>query len=170
MNIAALKPSGKYYFRPDTTLNREASDYWLPDGVEEVVLVPCIYSKVIKAGKCIGERFAHRHIDNFGFGVFLDAAGADPQEATCMDATSYISGDTLPFIAIGNSSFEVSVNGEPWYRGDAFDEGMLCDALVTISRKSSVRATDIVALCLPASVTLHKGDSFSFSGKKVNIL
>ena len=170
MNTAVARPSGSYYFRPDTTLNREACDYYLPDGVEEMVLTPCIYSKVTKAGKCIGEKFALRHIDNFGFGVLLDAAGTEPQEATCMDATSYLSGDTSPFSESGDSSFEVSVNGEPWFSRSGFEAGMLTDALVAVTRRSSVRASDLLTVCLPDSVILRKGDSFCFSGHKVSIL
>jgi len=170
MNIVVLRPSGNYYFRPDTTLNREACDYYIPDGVEGLDLVPCIYARVTKAGKCIAKKFAPRHIDNFGFGVFLDAAGVDTQEAICMDATSYLSGDTLPLSGIGDSKFEISVNGETCFRQDNFNEDMLYDALASISVRSSVRATDLVAVCLPASIRLHKGDYFSFCGRKVNIL
>ena len=170
MNIAVLKPSGRYCFRPDTTLNREACDYYLPDGIEEVTLTPCIYSKVIKAGKCISARFAGRHIDNFGFGVLLDAAGSDPQEASCMDGTSYISGDTLPLGEAAGRAFDVCINGEPWFIKDDFEESLLAEAVVTVSRRSSLRATDIVAVSLPASISLRKGDWFSFCGKKVNIL
>ena len=170
MNIAVLKPEGNYCFRPDTTLNREARDYYLPDGVDAVVLTPCIYSKVIKAGKCVSERFAGRYVDNFGFGVLLDAGGVDPLEAFCLDGTSYLSGDTVPLSEIEGAGFEVCINGEPWFKGDRFDAAMLFDALVTVSRRSSVRATDLLAVCLPASVTLHKGDSFSFEGHRVDIL
>ena len=170
MNIAVVRTSGSYYFRPDTTLNRESLDYYLPDGVEELTLVPCLYSKVIKAGKCISSKYALRHIDNFGFGVLLDAVGGDPQEAVCMDATSYLSGDTLPLAEIENAAFEVSVNGEPQFSREGFGAGMLTDALVTVSRKSSLRATDLLAVCLPASIILHKGDCFCFAGHKVSIL
>lgn len=170
MNIAVLRPSGNYCFRPDTTLNREARDYYIPDGIEAVTLRPCIYSKIIKAGKCVSERFAERYVDNFGFGVLLDAEDTDPMEAFCMDGSSYLSGDTAPVSGINDAVFEVSVNGKPWLRKEEFSAGMLFDALVTVSRMSSVRATDMIAVCLPESVTLHKGDSFTFEGQKVNIL
>ncbi|MBR0534692.1 MAG: hypothetical protein IJK19_08480 [Bacteroidales bacterium] len=170
MNIAVLKTSGNYCFRPDNTLNREARDYYLPDGVEAVSLTPCIYAKVVKAGKCIAGRFAGRYVDNFGFGVLLDAASADPMEAVCLDGTSYLSGDTLPVSDIEEAAFEVLVNEEPWYSGGAFSAAMLHDAVVTVSRRSSLRATDLLAVCLPASTILHKGDSFSFAGHKVSIL
>lgn len=170
MNIAVVRPSGSYYFRPDTTLNREALDYYIPDGVEELTLTPCIYSKVTRAGKCISQKFALRHIDNFGFGVLLDAVGGDPQEAVCMDATSFLSGDTLPFSEIGDAAFEVSVNGEPRFCRDHFDAGMMCDALATVSRRSSLRATDLLAVCLAEPVVLKKGDCFCFAGHKVSIL
>ena len=170
MNIAVLKSSGNYCFRPDTTLNREARDFYLPDGVEAIVLTPCIYSKVVKAGKCVAQRFATRYVDNFGFGVLLDAEGADPLEAICLDGSSYLSGETLPVGDIEDASFEVVVNGEPWFSRDGFSAEMLYDALVAVSRRSSVRATDLLAVCLPSSVTLRKGNSFSFAGHKVEIL
>ena len=170
MNIAVLKPSGKYCFRPDTTLVREARDYYLPDGVDAVVLTPCIYARVVKAGKCISERFAGRYIDNFGFGILLDADGADPLEAICLDGSSYLSGETQPLSGMEAAAFEVSVNGESWLARDSFSPAMLYDALVTVSRRSSVRATDLLAVCLPDSIVLHRGDSFTFSAQKVNIL
>ncbi|MBR5735590.1 MAG: hypothetical protein IKX60_02195 [Bacteroidales bacterium] len=170
MNIAVLRSSGKYCFRPDTTLNREARDYYLPDGVEAVILTPCIYSRVVKAGKCISVKFAGRYVDNFGFGVLLDAKDSDPLEAICLDASSFLSGETLPFSEIGNAVFEVGVNGKPVFRQDSFSTSTLIDALVTVSRRSSVRATDLLAVCLPASVVLHKGDHFTFQGRKVEIL
>lgn len=170
MNIAVLKSSGNYCFRPDTTLNREARDYYLPDGVDAVVLSPCIYSKVVKAGKCVAERFAPRYVDNFGFGVLLDAGSADPLEAICLDGSSYLSGETLPIEGIEDASFEVAVNGEPRFTSNSFSAGMLYEALVKVSRLSSLRATDLLAVCLPSSITLHRGDSFSFARHKVDIL
>lgn len=170
MNIAVLKPTGNYCFRPDTTLNREARDYYLPDGIEAVTLNPCIYAKIIKAGKCISARFAERYVDNFGFGVLLEAQDADPMEAICLDGSSYLSGDTTPVSEIADAVFEVSVNGNPWLRKEGFSAGMLRDALVKVSGRSSVRATDLIAVCLPETVTLHKGDFFSFCGQKVDIL
>lgn len=170
MNLAVLRPSGNYCFRPDTTLNREARDYYLPDGIEAVTLTPCIYARVVKAGKCISPRFAERYVDNFGFGVFLDADDADPLEAICLDGSSYLSGGTAPLSEIPDAVFEVSVNGSPWLRQESFSTGMLFDALVTVSKRSSVRASDLLAVCLPESVILHKGDFFSFEGHRVCIL
>ena len=170
MNIAVLKPSGKYCFRPDTTLVREARDYYLPDGVNAVILTPCIYARVIKAGKCIAERFAGRYIDNFGFGILLDAGDADPLEAICLDGSSYLSGETRPLPELEAAAFEVGINGKPWMARDSFSPAMLFDALVTVTRRSSVRATDLMAVCLPDSIVLHRGDSFTFLEQKVNIL
>jgi len=170
MNIAVLKPSGNYCFRPDSTLNREAADYYIPDGIDALTLTPCIYTRLVRAGKCIGERFAQRYADNFGFGVLLDAAGADPFEALCMDSTSYLSGQTGPMSEIGDAAFEVCVNGEALFRHDAFNAAMLYDALVKISSKSTLRASDLVAVCLPSSIILKRGDCFSFGGHEVKIL
>ena len=169
MNIAVLTVSGSYYFRPDTTLNREAEEYYVPDGVESLNLVPCIFSRIGKAGKCISSRFARRYINNFCFGVLLDAPELCAGEATCMDATTCLSA-AMPLEELGNAVFEVNLNGRPCFRYDDFNFGMLSDALVKITRRSSVRASDMIAVCLSDGIRLEKGDSCTFARRSLSIL
>ena len=87
-----------------------------------------------------------------------------------MDATSYLSGDTLPFPEIASAAFEISVNGENCFSKNDFEESVLYGALATVTQRSSLRASDLLAVCMPAVATLKAGDYFCFAGHKVCIL
>ena len=94
-----------YCFRPDTTLEKESFDYYIPDGVSELTYSPVLFVRLCRAGKAIGERFAGRY---YGSG-----AAAGLSMASSLDKTSL-----LPFPLIdkdvlenGGNSFSLSVNG-----------------------------------------------------------
>ena len=53
MKIVVANPSGSYYCKPDSTLNHNNSDYYCPEGVALLEVVPCIYTHIDKAGKCV---------------------------------------------------------------------------------------------------------------------
>ena len=109
-----------YCFRPDTTLEKESFDYYIPDGVSELTYSPVLFVRLCRAGKAIGERFAGRYYDSGGFGVLLygesiigSGAAAGLSMASSLDKTSL-----LPFPLIdkdllenGGNSFSLSVNG-----------------------------------------------------------
>lgn len=109
-----------YCFRPDTTLEKESFDYYIPDGVSELTYSPVLFVRLCRAGKAIGEKFAGRYYDSGGFGVLLygesiigSGAAAGLSMASSLDKTSL-----LPFPLIdkdllenGGNSFSLSVNG-----------------------------------------------------------
>lgn len=109
-----------YCFRPDTTLEKESFDYYIPDGVSELTYSPVLFVRLCRAGKAIGEKFAGRYYDSGGFGVLLygesiigNGAAAGLSMASSLDKTSL-----LPFPLIdkdllenGGNSFSLSVNG-----------------------------------------------------------
>ena len=108
-----------YCFRPDTTLEKESFDYYIPDGVSELTYSPVLFVRLCRAGKAIGEKFAGRYYDSGGFGVLLygesiigSGAAAGLSMASSLDKTSL-----LPFPLIdkdllenGGNSFSLSVN------------------------------------------------------------
>lgn len=63
MNVIAVRSDGTWYTRPDTTLEREEKDLYLPDRYESAYVVEGIYVRIVKAGKAIGERFVGRYLD-----------------------------------------------------------------------------------------------------------
>lgn len=108
-----------YCFRPDTTLEKESFDYYIPDGVSELTYSPVLFVRLCRAGKAIGEKFAGRYYDSGGFGVLLygesiigSGAAAGLSMASSLDKTSL-----LPFPLIdkdvlekSGNSFSLSVN------------------------------------------------------------
>lgn len=101
-----------YCFRPDTTLEKESFDYYIPDGVSELTYSPVLFVRLCRAGKAIGEKFAGRYYDSGGFGVLLygesiigSGAAAGLSMASSLDKTSL-----LPFPLIDKDVLEKSGN------------------------------------------------------------
>ena len=109
-----------YCFRPDTTLEKESFDYYIPDGVSELTYSPVLFVRLCRAGKAIGEKFAGRYYDSGGFGVLLygesiigNGAAAGLSMASSLDKTSLLPFPLIDKDVLENSenSFSLSVNG-----------------------------------------------------------
>jgi len=127
MNIIVVRPDGSWYSRPDTTLEREERDFYLPDEFECAVVRRCLFVKIAKAGKAIGLKFADRYYDSFGRGwvIYGDENKMCP----------YIDGSTL----LGNvtaSSADL----------DSATRQRIAEALSRITLTMSVRTGDLLLL------------------------
>lgn len=175
-----------YCFRPDTTLEKESFDYYIPDGVSELTYSPVLFVRLCRAGKAIGEKFAGRYYDSGGFGVLLygesiigSGAAAGLSMASSLDKTSL-----LPFPLIdkdvleksGNifslsvnersvnehSVNEHSVNERSVNRNGTFachpDFAGIPEILHRISLRTSLRTGDIVAVELGERLPIHAGE------------
>jgi len=72
MNLIIAKDLNKgFIFRPDSSLIRNQSEYYIPDYVENLSFAPVLCVKVFKPGKAISSKFILRHIDTFNYGVIL---------------------------------------------------------------------------------------------------
>lgn len=165
-----------YCFRPDTTLEKESFDYYIPDGVSELTYSPVLFVRLCRAGKAIGEKFAGRYYDSGGFGVLLygesiigSGAAAGLSMASSLDKTSL-----LPFPLIdkdvlenGGNSFslsvkERSVNGLSVNGNGTFachpDFAGIPEILHRISLRTSLRTGDIVAVELGERLPIHAGE------------
>ncbi|MGN0189693.1 MAG: hypothetical protein ACI395_09285, partial [Candidatus Cryptobacteroides sp.] len=69
MNIALKTYSGMVTSRPDTTWERENRDWYIPDFITGVLWSPVLFTRIGKAGKCVGRKYADRYIDGMGFGL-----------------------------------------------------------------------------------------------------
>lgn len=172
MKIVAYKRSGEYCCRPDTTLNHNNSDYYCPDGVTALKAVPCVYTHIDKAGKCVAARFARRYFKSAAFGCLLtDAtAGVLPDVATSMDFTSIMDMSFADCESPASGDFTLCVNGSKVYSagGNRFTED-LAAAIVDITRRTSLRIGDIVAVELCEAVTVASGDIIEMSSSSRNI-
>ena len=72
MNII-ISPFEKetYYFRSDSTFIRAISDYYIPDYVKELSLVPVLVFRIDRAGKAVRSKFAMRYFGPFNYGILL---------------------------------------------------------------------------------------------------
>ena len=93
MNIALKTFSGQVTSRPDTTWERENRDFYIPDFVREMLWSPVLFTRVGKAGKCIGRKYADRYIDGMGFGLLLHPlveCNGEAVPSSCMDHTTIL--------------------------------------------------------------------------------
>lgn len=127
MNIIVVKNDGSWYTRPDTTLEREPKDFYIPDGMMAATAASFRYIRIIKAGKAIQPKFAGRYYDSFGSGVILYGKGTDGA------LHPYIDGSTIILPADESS--------------DVLDDeaaGLIAAALQNVTASMSVRIGDIV--------------------------
>ena len=140
--VSLHEAGGRYCFRPDTTLEKESFDYYVPEGIMSMSCCPVLFVRICKAGKAIKERFAERYFDEGGYGVLLYAEDLIQGHGTCITQGAAGGGNTsmsaaecamangsfsmassldktslLPFPlygkdVLGNSMFSMSVNGK----------------------------------------------------------
>lgn len=124
MNIIAVPYNRRsFYLRPDTTLNRDCLDFYLPENITSLSAVPFAYVKVCKAGKSLLRKFAYRYYGGLGYGLALEATPlivpgepASFVEANSLDYSTYLltedsegDGVTPPdFIKEGESLFTLT--------------------------------------------------------------
>lgn len=147
MNLIIFKSDGSYYVRPDTTLEREARDFYIPHGCSEVCGCRCFYTRIIKAGKAVSEKFAARYFDSVGEGCLLYCDG-EPWT----DNSSLLKPEMRPLQA--NAA---AVAGQP---SDTELAARLTEALVAVTARTSVRIGDLLILEDPERITLRQGDTF----------
>lgn len=124
MNIIVVRPDGSFYTRPDTTLERDPKDFYLPDDLSAVTARTCTYIKITKAGKAVPERFATRYFDAVGKGVLL----------YCDDA--------VPYVDYSSYFFQECTPASNCLPGEI---SRICSEISRITRHISVRYADIIA-------------------------
>jgi len=138
MNIIVVRPDGSSYTRPDTTLERDPKDFYLPDDLQKVTARTCTYIKIIKAGKAVPERFATRYFDAIGRGVLL-----------------YCDND-IPYIDYSSYFFEECTPAANCLPGEI---SHLCREIERITRHISVRYADVIAFEHDDPREFHRGDT-----------
>ncbi len=161
MNII-VKPYGSRscHCRPDTTWERENKDFYSPECVNELHWAPILFVRVSKAGKCIGEKFASRYYDAFGFGALMYVGDMMPclASASCADHTSLLPFPLYNPVVLENeeNTYKVMKNDESIFNigsGSALKteiEAAICKA----SQLTSLRIGDFVAMELASVAPL----------------
>ncbi len=161
MNII-IRPYGRetFYCRPDTTWERENKDFYSPECVNELHWAPILFVRISKAGKCIGEKFASRYYDAFGFGALMYIGDLIPciASASCADRTSLLPFPLYNPIVLENegNTYEVYKNNESIFNivGGSGLKAEIEAAICKASQMTSLRIGDFVAVELAPVVPL----------------
>lgn len=151
MNILIRrKKDDKIYFRPDTSLNRECSDIYVPEDISELYYSPIIFTIITKAGKYISPKFISRYFDSFSFGILLyEGEGIKNEDyacSSCLDKSSIISSKIFHEEDLKDKSFIIKSLDKDIYTYTSTDLKELESAICCGSICTSLRIGDIVAL------------------------
>ena len=161
MNII-IKPynpqEGLFYFKPDTTLNRDYTNLYLPHFIKRVEAKELFYTRIDRAGKGIAERYASRYFSKGNYAlsisiapdIFPNAApSAAPSQAA--SATPSQASSTRPSAAIINRSVANSIDYSFYSMpAEKIEDPQLieqfCKYIAQITEIISLRTGDIIAI------------------------
>jgi len=156
MNIIVMSSDGRHvYCRPDTSLERENRDFYLPDNCLELEFTPVLFARVSKSGKCVSAKFAERYYDAVSAGVlFYEACEKDSYEiasSSCCDHSSRLPQAmmTKADIAGLETTFNLFCDEDCIYSnclGESEIKMMAEDAIVKASAKVSLRIGDLIVV------------------------
>ncbi len=196
MNILTISHNSDfYYIRPDISLNRDSNDYFCPDGITEITVAPFIYIRMDKAGKAVSRKFAPRYYSTVGYGVNLTAASlidsSVPQSfltANSLDNTTYVSKtytfEEFPFDNFANElkhicrDLNIPAEYSEFLLGKEKNEQsshiekimqIFNAEIEKITRLTSVRTGDYIAIELAPHTPLPIGNSFKFGEIAFNV-
>ena len=169
MNII-IKPynpqEGLFYFKPDTTLNRDYTNLYLPHFIKRVEAKELFYIRIDRAGKGIAERYASRYFSKGNYAlsisiapdIFPNAApsvapsqapSAMPSQAA--SATPSAAPNATPSAAIINGSVANSIDYSFYSMpAEKIEDPQLieefCKYIAQITEIISLRTGDIIAI------------------------
>ena len=157
MNII-IKPynpqEGLFYFKPDTTLNRDYTNLYLPHFIKRVEAKELFYTRIDRAGKGIAERYASRYFSKGNYALSISIApdifpNATPSQAP--SATPSAAPNTTPSAAIINRSVANSIDYSFYSMpAEKIEDSQLieefCKYIAQITEIISLRTGDIIAI------------------------
>ena len=161
MNII-IKPynpqEGLFYFKPDTTLNRDYTNLYLPHFIKRVEAKELFYTRIDRAGKGIAERYASRYFSKGNYALSISIApdifpNAAPSTAPSQaaSATPSQASSTRPSAAIINRSVANSIDYSFYSMpAEKIEDPQLieqfCKYIAQITEIISLRTGDIIAI------------------------
>ena len=165
MNII-IKPynpqEGLFYFKPDTTLNRDYTNLYLPHFIKRVEAKELFYIRIDRAGKGIAERYASRYFSKGNYALSISIApdifpnsapsatqsaapSATPSQAACGTPNA------TPSAAIINGSVANSIDYSFYSMpAEKVEDPQLieqfCKYIAQITEIISLRTGDIIAI------------------------
>ena len=174
MNIAVQTFSGKVIVRPDTTRVKDGEDVYMPEYVSRLEWSPVLYTKIIKSGRSVGEKFADRYFDSFNIGALLypsdliDGSEEGYACASCLDHTSILN---LQFFDIKSAEkpdnkIVISNNNNVLYSNNVEFASIITKSIVEITKYCWLRVGDLLAVELRRKTALcdRQNSPFTISG------
>jgi len=140
MNIIVIRSDGSWYTRPDTSVEKEPKDLYLPESFTSATLYEAFWIRIIKAGKAIAAKFAGRYIEG-SFRKAMVVYGNDG--CCCIDGSTYLS--------------DVVVETSEEMKNQAVE------ALCRITPVMSIRIGDVLIVERPDSKVIRRGEPLSES-------
>ena len=153
MNII-IKPynpqEGLFYFKPDTTLNRDYTNLYLPHFIKRVEAKELFYTRIDRAGKGIAERYASRYFSKGNYALSISIA-PDIFPNSAPSATPSAAPNTTPSAAIINGSVATSIDYSFYSMpAEKIEDPQLieqfCKYIAQITEIISLRTGDIIAI------------------------
>ena len=149
MNII-IKPynpqEGLFYFKPDTTLNRDYTNLYLPHFIKRVEAKELFYTRIDRAGKGIAERYASRYFSKGNYALSISIAPDIFPNAAPSQAPSATPSAEIINRSVANSidySF-YSMPAEKIEDPQLIEE--FCKYIAQITEIISLRTGDIIAI------------------------
>lgn len=166
MNIVVRTAGGHFVVRPDTTLERNSGDLYLPEDVTSLSYTPVLFARICKPGKAVGAAFASRYYDCVGYGILIypdDYDDGSPEgyaAACCLDHTSYLTSPMYQSVVLGHEEnvFRLLLDGKEVYSTSCGTVGMIEEAIVEATKRMYIRGVDIIAVELKSRSPLCMRD------------
>lgn len=167
MNLIILpKDQPLFRYRPDSTLIRDLSVYYLPDQVQALLATPVLSIRMRRPGKAIATRFAERYWESFGFGLLLYPQLWDTEAPhrefieNAMDFTSLIPLKTVSMDQYPAQQLPTyQINGQQWPASLQYPDLNTCaERLSEVSHYCSLRIGDLLLWELDTPRPLAVGD------------
>lgn len=158
MNIIVLTSEGNVTTRPDTTWEKDNEDFYVPEDIHSIKFAPVLFARISKPGRSIEEKFASRHYDAIGYGVFLypseylDIPRQGWACANCLDHTSFLPHPLFnpATLSLKTNSFELKKNGRSIFLHPADTVESVEQAVSKVSTRCYLRTGDFVVKELSA--------------------
>ena len=149
MNII-IKPynpqEGLFYFKPDTTLNRDYTNLYLPHFIKRVEAKELYYIRIDRAGKGIAERYASRYFSKGNYALSISIAPDIFPNAAPSQAPSATQSAAIINRSVANA-IDYSFYSMP---AEKIEEPQLieefCKYIAQITEIISLRTGDIIAI------------------------
>ena len=169
MNISIFSPENNTLrTRPDTTIARNIPAFYIPEYMESLNVRAAIGIKMMRAGKAIKDRFAHRYFD-MCFPLFiLDgklnlSAGVSPT-TDMLDRMTLVPLDFIPFVGTATEfpQFEFKINGDLiTLKGESATLKSIHKTIEEITRFTSIKKGDMIIIEISDRTELSNGDTLS---------